>query len=380
MSWRPFFDLQQLELLRSQIPDHPQGAGRGGLTCPSSLAQKAVGEYGYTVVDGKTTGNCCVLAFANSAIAQGCRAGWKRLNETKRCAEARKMGCDWASKHKHEKLWGGWSFQELVELIQHTTFEKWLSRLRLADNWGDVTFLHALACSIGADALVVENVPGPAKLLGKSLMIGDHDCTALIPVAFHNCHHFWALLPQASRATEQVCVKFEPNLLASNRDIQDREHDEDFDTLEPSELVISCREQELQLCEALSGWSPFDLPSEQIVGALQILGRQFLADTQAKSNPQFPHRTILPLRNLAGPQPDNVPVGVMARARRFAILQLAREDGGEQAGSLVSHIFKSTSAFPFICRTCLRMQNTSGLKGAQCNRNLVMQAANHAWR
>ena len=84
MSWRPFFDLEQLEFLRSQIPDHPQGAGRGGLPCPPSLAQKAIDEYGYTVVDGKTTGNCCVLAFANSTIAQGCRASWKKLNETKR--------------------------------------------------------------------------------------------------------------------------------------------------------------------------------------------------------------------------------------------------------------------------------------------------------
>ncbi len=280
MSWRPFFDLEQLEFLRSQIPDHPQGAGRGGLPCPPSLAQKAIDEYGYTVVDGKTTGNCCVLAFANSTIAQGCRASWKKLNETKRCAEARRMGCDWANKHRDDKLWGGWSFQEVVEMIQHTPFEKWLSRLRLADTWGDVSFLHALACSIGADALVVESVPGPARLLGKSLMVGEHDSTALVPVAFHDCHHFWALLPQASRPTEQVCIKLEPEFLVSSRGIQDREHDQDFDTLEPSEQAISCREQELQLCEALSVWSPFDLPSEQIVGALQILGRQFLTDFQ----------------------------------------------------------------------------------------------------
>ena len=111
-------------------------------------------------------------------------------------------------------------------------------------------------------------------------MVGEHDSTALVPVAFHDCHHFWALLPQASRPTEQVCIKLEPEFLVSSRGIQDREHDQDFDTLEPSEQAISCREQELQLCEALSVWSPFDLPSEQIVGALQILGRQFLTDFQ----------------------------------------------------------------------------------------------------
>ena len=36
------------------------------------------------------------------------------------------------------------------------------------------------------------------------------------------------------------------------------------------------------------------------------------------------------LRNAAGYRDDGVPVGVMARARRFAIVQLAREDNAEQ--------------------------------------------------
>lgn len=38
------------------------------------------------------------------------------------------------------------------------------------------------------------------------------------------------------------------------------------------------------------------------------------------------------IRNLAGVQdPDAPPLGIMARARRFAIVQLSREDAAEQA-------------------------------------------------
>ena len=36
------------------------------------------------------------------------------------------------------------------------------------------------------------------------------------------------------------------------------------------------------------------------------------------------------LRNSAGARDDNVPIGVLARSRRFAILQLSREDDAEQ--------------------------------------------------
>eukprot|EP00434_Breviolum_minutum_P014714 symbB.v1.2.012974.t1/scaffold908.1/size153097/7 len=254
MAWRPFFDLQKLEILRSQVPDHPQGAGRGGLPSPIELSQKALTEYDYVLVDGKTNGNCCVAAFSQSAIAQGLRPGWKKMADNKRCGQVRKMACDWAAKNRGNKLWGGWSFQELVEMIFHAPFDKWLSRLRLADTWGDVAFLHAVACSIGVDALVVESSPGPARLLGQSLMVGDHDCNALVPVALHDHHHFWALEPRATRPMEQVVIKLSPENVLSNRGIETLEHDDDFDVLEASEEAIGCREQELQLCEALSAW------------------------------------------------------------------------------------------------------------------------------
>ena len=41
--------------------------------------------------------------------------------------------------------------------------------------------------------------------------------------------------------------------------------------LQASELAIGGREQELQLCEALVAWAPFELPTPKLVDCLQSL-------------------------------------------------------------------------------------------------------------
>ena len=116
MSWRPLFDLEHLNVLRAAIPDHPQGAGRGGLVCPVKLIEKSLEEYNYVAVDSKTSGNCCAHAFTQSAIAQGIRPSWKRMADQKRCSDARKLACEWASKHRDDKFWG-LTFREIVEIV-----------------------------------------------------------------------------------------------------------------------------------------------------------------------------------------------------------------------------------------------------------------------
>ena len=75
--WRPFFDIEHLQRFADEIADHPQGAGRGGLWCPKELSEKARLEYNYFLKDGKTTGNCCVQSFTESAIEQNVRPIWK---------------------------------------------------------------------------------------------------------------------------------------------------------------------------------------------------------------------------------------------------------------------------------------------------------------
>lgn len=272
MSWRPFFDVEQLEVLKAEVADHPQGAGRGGLSCPNFVTKKALEEYSYAVIDSKTTGNCCPLAFTQAAMAQGLRSQWKKMSDTKRCADARRLTCEWATKHRLDKLWGGWSFQEVAEIVSHCPYDKWLSRLRLADSWADIAFLHALACACCVDALVVQGGAGPARLLGQSLMVGDHDCKALVPVALLQHYHFWALVPPSSRPLEQVAITISPEHVVSHRGCQVQDHDEDFDALDAIETAVAGREREVQLCEALAVWSPFELPSEQIVQAVQKLG------------------------------------------------------------------------------------------------------------
>eukprot|EP00435_Cladocopium_sp_Y103_P022214 s434_g5.t1 len=242
----------------------PLGAGRGGITCPNDLVEKSRFEYNYLLKDWRTHGNCCPQAFVESAIQQNVRPAWKRMNETKRAHDARRSACDWAAKNKEKTFWGGLTLQEVAQTISHTSFDKWVNRHRLTDAWADVVFLHALACSVGADVLLIDN-SSSAKLLGLSLMSGDQDCTALVPVAMDSHFHFWPLVPLEACPAEQVSLSLSP------WDKPSVDWDPDYDPLQPAELAIGGREQELQLCEALTHWSPFDLPTENLIECLQSL-------------------------------------------------------------------------------------------------------------
>ena len=348
MSWRPCFDQEHLQKLAAEIADHPQGAGRGGVFCPQELVTKARADFDYIVKDGKTTGNCCVQAFIESALHQNVRPSWKKMNDNKRCQEARKLACDWAAKNRTLTFWGGISFQEMVELVTRQNFDRWTSRLRLTDAWGDVAFLQALACSVGVDVLLIDAGSGSAKLLGLSLMTGDHDSKSLVPVAMHNHYHYWALVPFESCPMEQVALTLEAGK-------QCMEWDPDFDIMQPRELAIGGREQELQLCESLMNWQPFELPTQHLIECLQFLGftysklyqkviiRFMLNLKISRCNYSLLYdsdsdKVIIRaqfIRNSAGARDDTVPIGVMARSRRFAILQLAREDAAEQEHSVV---------------------------------------------
>lgn len=265
--WRPFFDLEHLRRFAQEIPDHPQGAGRGGVCCPKDLVNKSRIEYSYLVKDGKTTGNCCVQAFIESALEQGVRPGWKKMGDAKRCQEGRKLARDWALQNQDKKFWGGCSFQEAAWAISHVPFQKWTSRLRLTDVWADIAFLQALACALQVDILLIDDSPG-AKLLGVSLMDGSDgdNCKSLVPMCMHAHYHFWPLVPLASCVVEQVHLTLTPG------NPQSDDCDPDFDTLQPAELVVGGREQEIQLCEALLHWSPFDLPTPKLIECLQNPG------------------------------------------------------------------------------------------------------------
>ena len=264
--WRPFFDMEHLQRFSAEIADHPQGAGRGGLHAPNDLVEKARLEYNYLLKNGKTTGNCLVQSFTESAMQQNVRPSWKRMTELKRCQEARKLACEWAAKNKSKTFWGGCTFLEAAETISHQGYDKWMGRLRLTDTWGDIGFLQALACSVCADVLLVDDSREAAKLLGISLMAEDQrDCVPLVPMAMCNHFHFWPLVPFQSCPTEQVSLSLAPWSGSS------LDPDPDFDSLQPEELAIGGREQELQLCETLAAWSPFELPTQKLIECLQSL-------------------------------------------------------------------------------------------------------------
>ena len=86
------------------VADDPRGAGRGGIMCPEELHERAAADFGYTVLDGKTTGNCGPKAFVSSAMAQGFRPSWKKTSEHKRWSDARRNACDWADNGLSKKF------------------------------------------------------------------------------------------------------------------------------------------------------------------------------------------------------------------------------------------------------------------------------------
>ena len=366
MSWLPFFDQQSLSAFSAQIVDHPQGAGRGGILCPKELEQKCRQDFNYVVIDGKTTGNCAVSSFAASAAAQGIK---KKGLESK----ARKIACDWLDGHKHDKCWGGWTVRGTAEAVSQVAFDKWLQRLRLTDSWGDAAFLHGLGCSLNLDILLICQEKEQARLVGPSLMIGvDHDVTALVPIAMHGHHHFWALVPPAARPMEEVSISLAiaPDRILSNRGVEMVDDDPEFDCLESQEESLTNREREVQLCEALVSWDPFALPNEEVMVAMKCPGGLEVFFFQSELFEFF--TWISALRNIsencsAGPC---IPQGVLARARRFAIVQLSREEGGQQdcgLGDLINlHVGNACRYFKCFLqldRTWIHIQNTSKLNG-----------------
>lgn len=41
LTWKPFFTPDILRRFEIEIPDHPQGAGRGGIKCPHAASEQA---------------------------------------------------------------------------------------------------------------------------------------------------------------------------------------------------------------------------------------------------------------------------------------------------------------------------------------------------
>ena len=105
----------------------------------------------------------------------------------------------------------------MAEIVSHQSFEKWIGRLRLTDTWADVVFLQA-----------VDDSQEASKLLGVSLMEGDHGCSALVPMAMWKHFHFWPLIPLESCALEQVSLHVSPGaelrLGVGSRNFSDVKH------------------------------------------------------------------------------------------------------------------------------------------------------------
>lgn len=140
-----------------QAPDHPQGQGRGGISCPQDLMELA-DINGMTVKDTVSNGDCLFGAFAISAAKfiepwtwKTCRYNmstvsafqvavcidqiksrsnrrqpWSLVKKDKNRVRAiRTIACDWAESHAAEMVWEDFTLGDLVRTVSGETFARW---------------------------------------------------------------------------------------------------------------------------------------------------------------------------------------------------------------------------------------------------------------
>ena len=149
MNPTPLFVTQILDRYRTSPADHPQGAGRGGLRCPSELVEKARPNREHasvlwlvpfkfvslaealanhlSVSETCTDGNCAPHAFVQSGLStihtNHRKEPWLSWRKTSKkdlktvLSQARKLAVDWPVKSRHELLLGGLSVQDTAWLI-----------------------------------------------------------------------------------------------------------------------------------------------------------------------------------------------------------------------------------------------------------------------
>jgi hypothetical protein len=256
-------------------------------------------------VDTVTDGNCGADAFIKSALAALPSAAvrrepWADLrksiahNKQKAFLTLRKLGADWLKDNATLELWEGFSHADLVCAVSgEAAMASYLSRLRQNGQWLDSAFLHAVGCACKADVLIFQDNMDPT-VLGYSL-IGEEPC-AIVPIALHNDHHFWAMLAEKNVPVAFVdkgdAIKIDPRSGTASRKNEAADQHEDPYVENPlAEIHEAAIQAELNMCTVLASWSPFEEPNEQVIQALA-----HLANVQKK---RMPIDQQLQLRQLA---------------------------------------------------------------------------------
>lgn len=144
-----------------------------------------------------------------------------------------------------------------------------LQKVRLQGQWVDVVFIHALACACNVDAVIYSDETLTLQtLVGRSLHEQD-EVAGVIPLVMKSRYHCWPVLPPDMLPNESVTVHVSATELPdeNNSDCEELLAEKATELAKPLAL-----QEEIKVCECISKWDPWKLPSAELVEALQTLG------------------------------------------------------------------------------------------------------------
>ena len=248
-------------------------------------------------------GNCGIDAFARSLMhqwEQGCQTHLVKRRQTLQTTSdkvsfLRRVGVAWLEAHAREFLWDGMTVASLCEIVSGTNFHGYLAKMRQNSEWIDTAFLHALGCEYGANVVIFQPHMEPA-LVGMCMTerVGEEsDVPIMVPIALLNDTHFWGVLAGTPpphidpidkgelpvfRSSMGLCpssgTQARPGT-AEEADEDGEEPDMEFqDAHRPPDVSPGDLDVEIQLCQALSRWDPWSVPSAEVLQAMQDVQRQ----------------------------------------------------------------------------------------------------------
>ena len=187
------------------------------------------------------------------------------------------------TKNADTPVWDGMRFRELACRMSHLQepYGVHVQRMSCDGQWADASVIHALACSFKVDVGIWQSQSDPMLICHSLLSNGPS--AGLLPIALQNDHHFWGVVeadvdtvPTADKPTEiEDWMRLPLVCTDENRSHDIDSDDDDGFALVPAALdiapVVMTAEEvdaELNLCNCLATWSPWDIPTADVSNSL----------------------------------------------------------------------------------------------------------------
>ena len=176
-------------------------------------------------------------------------------------------------------VWDGMCFRDVACQMSHLQepYDMHLRRMSCDREWVDASVIHALACAFHVDVAIWQARADP-MLVGHSLLSRD-PASALVPVALTNDHHFWGVVVmEADKRAPVDKLTAADDWVALPRPCPEASRDSDDDDrtttipmaldMTPAAMNPEEVDAELHLCDCLATWSPWDVPTQQVISSL----------------------------------------------------------------------------------------------------------------